>query len=72
MAYERVAGPLGSARVDVAAALVSAVIANVNREANGKAFEIKDFMPEWQAESNQSMSPDEVWQSINQVLGSRG
>jgi hypothetical protein len=67
MAYERVAGPLGGRRIDYAAALISAVLANVNSSGKGKAFEVSDFLIEWSAEASEPMGPDDIWAEIERA-----
>lgn len=68
MAYERVAGPLGGQRIDVAAALISATIANVNREPRTQAYPVTDFLVDWDGPAEPaSMSPDELWAQIRQA-----
>lgn len=67
MAYERVAGPLGDRRIDMAAALICAVLANVNKDSKSKAFEVDDFMPEWSAESTEPDTPDQIWSEVERA-----
>jgi hypothetical protein len=43
-AYERLYGPLGQARDDQLAALISAQVAGTF---SGKAVKVADFMPDW-------------------------
>lgn len=44
--YEQIE-PFGDRRADLLAGIISAVIANVNRSKNTKAYTVKDFMPNW-------------------------
>ncbi len=46
-AYEQIAGPLGGARGDVNAAMISAAIVAVNRGKGQRAPTLADFMPRW-------------------------
>lgn len=56
MAYFRLE-PFGEARADWRAAMLAALIANVNRDPKrGKPFRIADFMPEFNAESQREPS----------------
>lgn len=48
-AFERLEGELGPARDDWRAAMIAAVIANVNKDKGRKAFEPGDFIPDWAA-----------------------
>lgn len=67
MAYERVAGPLGGKRIDIGAALVSAVLANVNRAKGAPVFQLEDFLPEWGIQPAAPMSPDQIWSAVEQA-----
>src|SRR5262245_55035770 len=67
MAYERVAGPLGAHRIDVAGALVAAVVANVNRPSRSKSYDVEDFLPKWEYVAPEEMSPDQVWEAVRQA-----
>lgn len=69
MAYERITGPLGGARVDVAAATVASTIANANRGKNKAAMKPDDFMPEW---DKRQQSDDEMWAAIRQAHTAMG
>jgi hypothetical protein len=46
-AYERMTGPLGPARVDMAAGIVAATVANVNRGKGKRSYKPADFMPKF-------------------------
>ncbi|MCR3732184.1 hypothetical protein FHS35_009102 [Streptomyces umbrinus] len=46
-AYEQLSGPLGGARGDVNAAMISAAIVAVNRDKGKRAPTLADFMPRW-------------------------
>lgn len=67
MAYERVSGPLGGRRIDLATALICAVLANVNKDSKSKAFEVDDFMPDWAAEQVESSTPDQIWSEVERA-----
>lgn len=53
MAYNRLS-PIGDERGDYHSALISSVIANVNRQAKGKSYNVKDFLPNWTPKEYQS------------------
>ncbi|MGH3780698.1 MAG: phage tail assembly protein T [Pseudonocardiaceae bacterium] len=67
MAYEQVAGPLGSKRIDYAAALISAVLANVNSSAKSKAFSIDDFMVDWLVTTSEDAGPEGIWTEVERA-----
>jgi hypothetical protein len=67
MAYERVAGPLGGLRTDVGAAIVASTLANIHRDKRARAYKLADFLPEWQTEDHEDMSPDAVWAAVEQA-----
>lgn len=46
-AYEQITGPLGGARGDANAAMISAVIASANRGKGQRPPTLADFMPRW-------------------------
>lgn len=46
-AYERMNGPLNARRDDILAGLLMNLIANVNRDPKQKAYEIEQFIPQW-------------------------
>lgn len=70
IAYEKIAGPLGPARIDVAAAIVSATLVNVNRGKNKRAVSPDDFMPEW--DQGRVQSDDEMWSAIRAAHNAMG
>lgn len=69
MAYEKIAGPLGGARDDVLAALVSATIANANR-AKGPTYQVKKFIPVW--EPPPAQSPMDLYEKARQINAALG
>lgn len=61
--FERVFGPiLIHERIDAAAALIAAVVANASGgKRRGKPFQLKDFLPEWdRGARRQQQSPEEL------------
>lgn len=46
-AYEQISGPLGGARGDVNAAMISTAIVAVNRGKGQRPPKLSDFMPRW-------------------------
>lgn len=46
-AFEEIEGPLGAARGDIQAGIISATIANALKGKKGKRHKPKDFIPEW-------------------------
>lgn len=69
MAYERIAGPLGGERIDVAAGIISATVANANRGKNSRAAKPDEFMPTW---DRRQQSQDEMWAAIREAHKSIG
>lgn len=67
MAYERVAGPLGGRRIDVAAAVMSAVVANSNRDPKSRAVPVEDFLVNWDGPVRDTMSPEGIWAQVKQA-----
>lgn len=63
MAYERIAGPLGGERLDVAAGIVASTVANANRDKKSKVAKITDFMPTW---DRRQQSDEEMWAAIRE------
>jgi len=68
--YERMTGPLGGARADVHAAMITHAVVNTQR---GKRAPIplKRFVPQWE---RRKLSPEELYQrvrEINAALGGR-
>jgi len=49
MAFSRIY-PIGEFRADYRAASISAVIANTSRGKGQRAYEVKEFMPDWTGE----------------------
>lgn len=47
MAYEKITGPLGGARLDILNAILTAVVANTARGKKGRVSRPKDFLPDW-------------------------
>lgn len=50
-AFQRLEGPLGPERDDWRVAMIASVVANANRDGkkHPKAYEPKDFIPDWPA-----------------------
>ncbi|MFR9807062.1 hypothetical protein ACL02T_32915 [Pseudonocardia sp. RS010] len=65
--YEQLTGPLGGARLDYAAAIVSASVVN-SSQAKGRARRPDEFLPKWGGREKQS--PEEMWQQA-QLLNRR-
>lgn len=61
-AYEQIAGPLGGARGDVNAAMISAAIVAVNRGKGQRAPKLADFMPRWDR-TKVRKSPEELFRA---------
>jgi hypothetical protein len=59
-AYERIAGPLGSRRGDVHAAMVAAAVINSQRT-KGRPLPVSDFIPRWDRRAGQS--PEEMFRA---------
>ena len=57
-AYERVAGPLGSTRVDALFAQLMSVIANVNRGKSQRPYRAEQFLPRWDPEAPAEHRPE--------------
>lgn len=66
MAYERIAGPLGGRRTDVAAAVIAATLANVNRSSNTHRYHVDDFLIDW-GHAAKPMTPEDVWLQVQQA-----
>lgn len=66
MAYERISGPLGGARGDYHAALISSSVINSQR-GKKKPIALKQFIPVWdEAERKRGMSPEEMFARARQ------
>lgn len=59
LAYDRL-DPIGDERGDLHAALVCATLANIHRGRGVKAFEVTDFMPEFDATPKKAMDAEEM------------
>ena len=78
-AYEGVAGPLGSARVDQLFARLMATVANVNRSSKQKPYSVEQFMPNWDPGAPRAPRPQQspedqlrAVKSINRRMGGEG
>ena len=57
-AFEKIYGPiLIHERVDIAGALVAAILANINSK---RKYEISDFLPKWTGATRKAQTADEV------------
>lgn len=66
MAYEQISGPLGAARDDYHAALISSYVVNTQR-GKKKPIPLKQFIPVWdEAERKRGMSPEEIFARARQ------
>jgi len=65
--------PLGDRRMDALFAMLCAVLANINRDPKrrSKAFEPKDFMPQWGGPPapTRKQTPKEQWANWMLILG---
>lgn len=71
MAYERLAGPLGGRRLDHAASIIAATVANANK-GKGAPRRPEQFLPAWGRKARGPMGPDEMWaaaRAANTKLG---
>lgn len=50
----------------MAAAVVAATMANVNRGTNSRAFTVEDFLVRWDR-AVREMSPEEIWAQVQQA-----
>jgi hypothetical protein len=57
-AYERVAGPLGDARLDALFAQLLSLTANVNRPKRQRPYRPEQFMPKWDPEAPPERRPE--------------
>lgn len=60
MAYERISGPLGGRRTDIAAAIGASATANANRSRR-KPYKVTDFLPTW---DRPKQSPEDMWSRV--------
>jgi len=62
MAYAQLE-PFGEERADLRAGIVASVFANANRDPKkkGHPYQPKDFMPDFDAESEEQKSPEEIY-----------
>ncbi len=70
MAFERIEGPIGGARADVHASMVSAAVTNANRSRR-RPYRVADFMPTWDRR-REPQTPEEMFAAVvalNQRLG---
>lgn len=74
MAYERIAGPLGDARLDYLFANLAAVVANVNRSKRQRPYRPEQFIPKWDPEApperRPQMSGDEMLRAVKGINAS--
>jgi hypothetical protein len=68
-AYERAHGPLGPARADWHAALITSMLVNVNRGKKGKPAQPKDFLLAFKSASEAS-DPEEL-ERVGRMLASQ-
>lgn len=65
-AYERISGPLGGARIDIAAAIVATTVANANRSRR-RPYKLDSFLPAWARPPRRAMSPEEMWTAVQRI-----
>ena len=68
MAYEKISGPLGGRRLDVAAAIISAAVLNTNRRKGTKAVTPDDMLARW----DNFQSDEDVWDAIRKANTAMG
>lgn len=71
LAAERL-NPRGPERLDLAAASIAQVVANVNRREGTPAYKIADFLPEFFQEPSEPLTGDQLaakMRAINAALG---
>lgn len=61
MAYDRISPIDARERVELSCAIVAATIANANRGKSQRAFEPKDFMPDWSGTRRKPKSVAELF-----------
>jgi hypothetical protein len=72
-AYEQLAGPMGGARGDVQAAMISAAIVAVNTPKGKRPPTLSQFMPRWDR-TRVKKTPEELFKqamAANAALGGR-
>ena len=65
MAYEKISGPLGGARMDLLNSILTAVVANTGRGKKGRMARPKDFLPDW--DRNRRMDWREMLATVKQI-----
>ncbi|PRX90820.1 phage tail assembly protein T [Allonocardiopsis opalescens] len=66
--YEKVAGPLGGKRIDVAAAQIVAAIYNVNRKKGAPLINPSDLVPKW----DDYQSDEDMWAALRSAHEAMG
>ncbi|MGH3933637.1 MAG: phage tail assembly protein T [Pseudonocardiaceae bacterium] len=66
MVYEKLTGPLGGRRLDIAAAIGAAAAVNANRSRR-RPYSVEDFIPVWSKPPRQAMSPEEMWAAVQRI-----
>lgn len=70
-AFERIDGPLGGARGDVHAAMISAAIVNANRS-KGPARQMSEFLPRWDKGAKAEQTPEQMWAAAKAITARFG
>lgn len=65
MAYEKISGPLGGARLDLLNSVLAAVVANTARGKKGRMARAKDFLPKW--DRDRRMDWREMLAAVKQI-----
>lgn len=71
MVYEKLTGPLGGRRLDIAAAIGAAATINANRKRR-RPHRVEDFVPVWSKPARQAMSPEEMWAAVRRINAGMG
>ena len=67
MAFLKTDGPPGGKRLDLAAGIIAATVANVNRGKSQKPFSPADFVPDFDDRPKQSQSWEEQMALVEQM-----
>jgi len=70
LAFQRLEGPLGPERDDWRAAMIASVVANANRDRkrSARAYEPRDFIPDWTGGERPRLHPLEVAEKVKRAF----